>query len=290
MKIKQKGIATAAIAVVVIVVIAVVGVGAFLVLRERAPAGVGGLPVYGGASKASTIGGMGSASDFLKTQVGKGTDVPADVDAEAYTATGSISDILGWYRTEMANAGWTKLYDNTFDMSWMDYSMSIGLLYFEKETRAAAVFAVSYTYQGETYTYFGLVEGPKTVFDTWMGGAGYIGEGEIPGEGEEEGLPSSDQASGTEPLTRYPGSVMLSHGTSTYMGYTAVVIEYGTTASVDTVVNWYKTTALAGWTSVIEYTEEGATTLSYIKDTEYAVITVSPDGYTTIQVVHYTTG
>jgi hypothetical protein len=185
MKMKQKGIATAVIAVVVIVVIAVAGVGAFLVLRGRAPAGVGGLPVYGGATKSDTVAGMGTSSNFVKGTLGKGQDVPADVQAEVYTATGSVADILNYYRTEMGNAGWTKKYDNTFSYDFMDMSMTIGLLYFEKGDRAAAVYAASFTYQGETYLYFGLVEGPKTVFDTWMSGAGYEWEEEevTPGGG-----------------------------------------------------------------------------------------------------------
>ncbi len=183
----------AIVGIIVVVVVAVGVVAAVLLVGLGGPAaGVGGLPVYGGAKKADTIGTMGGASDFMKTAVGGGTDIPSDVTAEAYTATGSVSDILSYYRTEMANAGWAKKYDNTFDFNWMDYSMSIGLLYFEKADRAAAVCAVSYTYEGESYLYFVLVEGPKTVFEGWMSGGGYEWEEGDEGEGGVSSATSLD--------------------------------------------------------------------------------------------------
>jgi len=169
MKMKQKGIAIAAIAaIVVVVVVVVVGAGAFLVLRGGG--GAGGLPLYSGATKAGTIAGLGfSSSDFVENAFGRGQSVPADVSADVYTATGSVSDILNYYKTEMAAQGWTKQYENTFNQDYMGMSIAIGLLYFEKVDRAAAVCAVNYTYQSQTYTYFALAEGPKTVFETWSG-------------------------------------------------------------------------------------------------------------------------
>lgn len=178
---KQRGIGAAAIVVIIVVIVAV-GVGAyFLLTNPSGPAtGVGGLPVFTGASKSSTVGPMGSSSDFMENQIGKGQDVPTYISTEAYTATGSMDEILSWYRTEMAAQGWTKLYDNTFSFSFMDISMSMGLLYFEKGTRSAVVYVVEYTYLDESYLYFGLAEGPESVFDPWMGDAGYEWE-----EGEE---------------------------------------------------------------------------------------------------------
>jgi len=85
MKMKQKGIATAAIAVVVIVIIAVAGVGAFLVLRGRAPEGVGGLPKYTGATKADTVASGVSSSTLVSGVLGKGQSVPTGVEYEVYT-------------------------------------------------------------------------------------------------------------------------------------------------------------------------------------------------------------
>jgi len=91
-----------------------------------------------------------------------------------------------YYRTAMESAGWSKIYDNTFDYSWGTISCSYGLLYFEKGDRAAAAGAVSYTYEGESYLYLGIIEGPKTTFEGWMTGAGYEWEeqgGVTPGGG-----------------------------------------------------------------------------------------------------------
>lgn len=121
-------------------------------------------------------------------------------------------------------------------------------------------------------------------------------EAEVPRQAEVprevEVLPSIDQARGTEPLARYPGSVMLSHGTATFVDGTMVEIGYGTMDSIDTVVNWYKTTALAGWTQEMEWTEgiEGGkmTTLKYVKGAKRANITVSWDQFTIINLMHIT--
>lgn len=173
MRFRERGLSTGAF-VGIIVVIVVVSIGAyFLVIAPGGQrGGVGGLPVYGGATKSDTVGTMGSVSDFVEIMSG-GTDLPEDVAVEVYVATGSVSDILSFYRTEMINTGWTKLCDNTSDFSILGMSGSMGFLYFEKTDRAAAVYAVDYTYEGEHHHYFVLVEGPKAVFEEWMGSTVY---------------------------------------------------------------------------------------------------------------------
>jgi len=174
MKMNQKGIAIAVIAVIVVVVVVVAVAGVFLLTRGGG--GVGGLPVYSGASKSATAGAMGSAGNFVKAGVGKEnygsvSDVPSGCQSELYTASAgtSVSDILNWYKTEMANQGWTKLYEESYSYDYMGTSVLWGLLYFDKEDRTAAVVAANYA--GEVY--FAMVEGPETIFDSWMGSAGY---------------------------------------------------------------------------------------------------------------------
>lgn len=114
------------------------------------------------------------------------------------------------------------------------------------------------------------------------------------GEGKEEGeecLPSSDQASGMEPITRYPGSVMLK--------YTSPVIDvpdvsfsagiwYETTDDFNTVLNWYR--AQRTWQ---EASAEGIkdTDLYYITDFEYLQVSLRPNGKcwrTSISILYFT--
>jgi hypothetical protein len=196
MKMEEKGISTAlivGIVVTVVVVVVVVAVVAVVLLKPGAGAGVGNLPLYGGASKADTVAGIGTSSNFVSGIVGKGQSAPSGVQAEVYTATGDVDEILNYYRTEMTNAGWTKQYEDTFSYSYTGVSMTVGVLYFEKGDRAATVCAALYTYQGETYTYFGLMEGPKITFEGWMSGAGY--------EWEEETTTTPWTTTTTTPIT-----------------------------------------------------------------------------------------
>ncbi len=196
MKMKQKGIATVVIAVIVVVVVVVAGVGAFLVLRGGGATGVGGLPVFSGASKSATAGAIGSAANFVKAGVGKENyeniaDVPSGCESEVYTAPAGtgISEILNWYKTEMANQGWTKLYEESYSYEYMGVSVSWGLLYFDKGDRTAAVIAANYA--GEVY--FAMVEGLETTFDSWMGTAGY--EWQEPSGGTTGGIGSATSLS-----------------------------------------------------------------------------------------------
>ncbi len=92
------------------------------------------------------------------------------------------------------------------------------------------------------------------------------------------GLPIIDQATGTESLTRYPGSVMLIYVTSVTDEGNITAITYGTADSVDMVANWYETQLEgAAWTKATGgYKRVEETNLAYIiGDTEAVEITVA---------------
>lgn len=60
---------------------------------------------------------------------------------------------------------------------------------------------------------------------------------------EYKPIPEQDQASGYEPILRYPGSVMTSHSginQTTSVEKEEVYIKYETTDRFDVVANWYK--------------------------------------------------
>jgi len=92
------------------------------------------------------------------------------------------------------------------------------------------------------------------------------------------GLPIIDQATGTEPLTRYPESIMLIYATSVTDEVNITSITYGTTDSVDMVANWYETQLEgAGWIKAVGgYKKVEEENLAYIRgDTEAVEINVA---------------
>jgi len=154
MKIEQKGLSTTVIVGIVVAVVFVVvvgGVAAVILLKPGAGGGVGNLPVYGGATKVDTGAGVGTGDNFLSGIISQVQNLPSGVQAEIYTATGSVDEILNYYRTEMANAEWvepwwTGQYDNSGSMSFGSISATVGVLCFEKGDEGVEVFALSYTY------------------------------------------------------------------------------------------------------------------------------------------------
>lgn len=109
--------------------------------------------------------------------------------------------------------------------------------------------------------------------------------------GTANGLPISDQTSGTEPITRYPGSKMLSHSTMTFAEGGFTYLGYATADSVDEVVAWYKNMLESdGWDFFMETSEAGTETLIYMKEdigeSVSMSISLSSEGYTEISITY----
>lgn len=116
-----------------------------------------------------------------------------------------------------------------------------------------------------------------------------------PGETGERGLgptvgaelPSTDVTSGTEPLTRYPGSVMIQHVEMGLEEETGFQILYLSRDDVATVADWYKTQLQSeGWAKEMDMTTEGTTMLVYRKDPETIQVTVSPGEFTSVSILY----
>lgn len=206
MKKNQKGLATGAIVaivVTVVVVVVVVAVAAVLLIKPGG-VGVGSLPLYAGATKSDNAP-VGSASSFVKAGVGREnsgsiSDVPSGCEDELYVApagTTSVSEILSWYKTNMASQGWTLVYEESYSYNYLGFSMSWGMLYFDKGDRSAAI--VVGEYEGEIY--FALVEGPDSLFDPWMDYAGYEWEEPTDGGGGGGGIAGATSLSYTVDAT-----------------------------------------------------------------------------------------
>jgi hypothetical protein len=120
------------------------------------------LPVYPGATTVDTLAGVGPVSSL--------ENFPSGVQVNFYSTTGSVSDILSYYRTEMVNAGWTKTYDNSGSQSLSgsagSVNATVSALFFEKGNMMAVVGVVSYMYQGAPYTYLVLMESTVTTTTT----------------------------------------------------------------------------------------------------------------------------
>ena len=94
---------------------------------------------------------------------------------------------------------------------------------------------------------------------------------------------AGDMASGTEPLTRYPGSSMGTHSEMIIPGQVpGYHIIYFTDDSVDEVETWYNNTMEnAGYQAMGSYTQEDIKILNYNKEGEASVmlsLTSSEDG------------
>ncbi len=116
------------------------------------------------------------------------------------------------------------------------------------------------------------------------------GEGEEEEEGEEDWMPGSDQASGMEPMTRYPGSVMYKYRSPAWedmpVSFSAE-INYKTTDDFDTVLNWYR--AQRSWQEAPGTGEE--INLYSITATEYLEVNIMSDAAlqrTWIGILYYT--
>ncbi len=101
-------------------------------------------------------------------------------------------------------------------------------------------------------------------------------------------LPSKDVASGSEPVQRYPGSVMLKYSSMTYMGLRILFITYGTHDSVDRVASWYEGYLKQnGWQIVTTSAEDGTRSITSLKENAMISVVISPKtGYTEIEVTY----
>ncbi len=100
-------------------------------------------------------------------------------------------------------------------------------------------------------------------------------------------LPTEDVESGTEPLTRYPGLVMLSHLEMSLPDETGYSIQYATRDDADTVADWYKAQLVSeGWAKVADLITEGTTMLVYNKGTEDISVTISPETFTMVSILY----
>lgn len=228
-------------------------------------------PVYGG-----------SREHFLASYYYHALSIPSDgVIVKVYFVEGaSAGEILNWYKSDMAGYEIVEEY-GIATISTPEGSVEWGAIIFKKGSDGVGVWALS---------------GTPTKVDGKQGAIYCVVTGKIERltgvrpTPTPSGLPSSDQVSGEEPIQRYPGSVMLSY--SKTEGFpTIILIDYGTTANIKTVAEWYKSELqLNGWTIKEERGTPEEISLHLVKaQEEVGVIIYAPTserGYTLISI-HY---
>jgi len=125
--------------------------------RSAAPGeGPGGLPEYPGAVKLPI-----SEESIEENYLGGYFDLsPPEVSAAVYGTTASYSEVLSWYKTEMPELGWTKVFEN-------ENSASIwGVVNFSRDGEGAMIF----TFGSPGGQLIVLVEGPADKL--WGGPSG----------------------------------------------------------------------------------------------------------------------
>lgn len=229
------------------------------------------VPVYGG-----------SMEHFLASYYYKALNIPSDgVIVKVYFVEGATaSEILNWYKSNMAGYEIVEEYGIT-TISTPEGSVEWEAIIFKKGSDGVGVWALN---------------GTPTKVDGKQGAIYCVVTGNIERltgvrpTPTPSGLPSSDQVSGEEPIQRYLGSVMLSY--SKTEGFpTIILIDYGTTANINTVAEWYKSELqLNGWTIKDERETPEEISLHLVKpQEEVGVIIYAPTserGYTLISI-HY---
>ncbi|MEM2293977.1 MAG: hypothetical protein QXK93_08295 [Candidatus Bathyarchaeia archaeon] len=230
-----------------------------------------GVPVYGG-----------SREHFLATYYYQALSIPSDgVIVKVYFVEGATAgEILNWYKRNMAGYEIVEEY-GIATISTPEGSVEWGAIIFKKGGDGVGIWALS---------------GTSIKVDGKQGAIYCVVTGNIERLTSEKptptpsGLPSSDQVSGEEPIQRYPGSVMLSY--SKTEGFpTIILIDYGTTADINTVAEWYKSEFQSnGWTIKDEEKTREEISLRLVKaQEEVGVIIYAPTsekGYTLISI-HY---
>ncbi|MEM1539537.1 MAG: hypothetical protein QXW82_05270 [Candidatus Bathyarchaeia archaeon] len=230
-----------------------------------------GVPVY-----------SGSKEHFLASYYYKALNIPSDeVIVKVYFVEGATADeILNWYKSDMAGYEIVEEY-GLVTISTPEGSVKWGAIIFKKGSDGVGIWALS---------------GTPTKVDGKQGAVYCVVTGSIEKLTSEKptptpsGLPSSDRVSGEEPIPRYPGSVMLSY--SKTEGFpTIILIDYGTTADINTVAEWYKSELQPnGWTIKDEERTQEEISLHLVKaQEEVGVIIYAPTserGYTLISI-HY---
>ena len=225
-----------------------------------------GIPVY-----------PGSEHSTMQTVYAQLMGVPSGggITVNAYHVKGvSAGDVLNWYKQQLSSYQLVKGGSGLATVSIPGGGEAqYGVVMFKNGDQGIGIWAMSGSKMDGT-TYY-VVTGPASaMFGEETGGASQ--------------LPSSDKVSGEEPVSRYPGSVMLSY--SNESGYpTHISIEYGTNEGMAKVFDWYKNYLSSnGWNITSQSQDTETATIECHSGPKDLTVTIyaadSENGYTTVDI------
>lgn len=163
MSIRERGLGTGAlVAIIVGVVVAIVvpvTIAAVLLMGGGADSGGGvgpsGLPVYSGAQEFTQM----SLEDAMAAS---GQQLPTGWSGKIYTTSDNANNVTVWYKANMP--GWTKVMDNTMDLSQFGAEGTVIILGFTKGNDGAMI--TLYEVTGSGVTVIVLLSGPASDLET----------------------------------------------------------------------------------------------------------------------------
>lgn len=150
MEMDERGLGTGALVGIVVAVVVVVAavVGVILLAGGGGAVGPGGIAVYPGSEEFTGM-------TLEQAMSMSGEQLPASWSGKIYTTSDSASTVANWYRTQMA--GWTKVMDNTMDLSQYGGEGTVVVLAYMKGNDGALIATYDITGYG---TMFMLLSGP----------------------------------------------------------------------------------------------------------------------------------
>ncbi len=239
----------------VLMVLVIASVALLGCSQPQAPSGTE-IPTYEGSK-------VYSAPSFYYQLMGIPTE---GATVEVYfVENGDVGEILNWYKQKLSD------YEIVEDIAVVTVntpqgSAEWGGVLFKKGNEAVGIWAVGGT---------AVEEGKGAVYYIAKGPADKLLGSSAPST-EAENLPPSDQASGEEPVERYPESVMLSYYKDTSDPLEVeILIDYGTNDDASRVVSWYKNQMVKnGWKLESESSTDTDYSLSFSRGGEYLDIWV----------------
>jgi|GEM_PF-4117358 len=174
----------------------------------------------------------------------------------------AAGEVLEWYRGILKNRGYALVgMQGLMTIGLPTGSLELGWFIFARENEGVGVGAAG----NENGSFYLLARGEPSSLAPW------------------ELLPSSDQASGWEPIPRYPDSVMLSHSVSG----NRVQLTYGSPErNVTTLAYWFRQTlTLQGW-AIEDENLFSAFLLLRRGENQVRIEVLTGPFYSTIQVTH----
>ncbi|MBW9221694.1 hypothetical protein KKP97_01410 [Methanothermococcus sp. SCGC AD-155-C09] len=215
------------------------------------------------------------------------------ITINAYETSDTVEDVLNWYENKMTSLGYDITMNATIaKISNPQGTFEYGIISFKKENDAIGIWAIGEPTQERTIYFISKGPADKLLGSSYESSEYAETEDDTTSynyEVEEPQLPTSDKASGEEPIKRYPGSVMLEYSMTAIGNGKIISTEYGTDKDPQDVFNWYKDYFKnEGWNISHMRSDGSEYSISCSKNkNDTVIVSIWRDDYTTIDVKYY---